>query len=376
MTLAQGLSAAEGREASKSNLQAHETEERNVFDSRTKASRPVTCRSLKTNQTIRLPSAPHLIIVGAQKAGTSAMASFLRMLPDTVGTKRQEAHFWDDSRFTHPRQALKTANLSKEERCRLVMEYHDRWHPQRFYPPSDSSARKIVFEKTPSLLALPSVPQHIRNVLFHTPKILILLRDPIQRAYSHYKMGWKNKPNGRSTYPSFDQLVAEEVELLRTYQRGNEFNQRLPSFSNKTSDWKSEDFGAFLSSSYTRTLVRGCYAPQIRVWLEHFSLDRQLKVISYESLLQNRSGILQEVLSWLGAPPHNLTEQALQAEKGPTVAKSAAEEPGRQLLPLTPTVDSPGRLSNEAAQYLQHFYRPCNGQLAELLGEEWRHIWF
>lgn len=127
-----------------------------------------------------VPASPRLIIVGAQKAGTTAISHLLGKVPTLLRSKQSKPHFWDYVLREEDRPIPFTTEL---EKCKWIHRYLSYWDSDLITPDT------LLFEKTPSLLALPSTAQDIRALLDPNPsKILIVLRDPVTRLYSHYRM--------------------------------------------------------------------------------------------------------------------------------------------------------------------------------------------
>lgn len=103
---------------------------------------------------------PSFICIGAQKSGTTWIDSALRLNPAVyLPAQRKEVHFFD--------------------------RYFDQgaaWYEAFF---REGSSR-ICGEVTPAYLFDPAVPQRIRGVCPEA-KLLVSLRDPVRRAYSHYR---------------------------------------------------------------------------------------------------------------------------------------------------------------------------------------------
>ena len=300
---------------------------------------------------------PHFIIVGAQKAGTTALSYLLDRIPTLLASKAGrfwEPHFWDNSTLGNPQQ------WSSDERCRHLKNYFKNWNA------TDVKPNSILFEKTPILLALPEVPNKIITALSHKPKIIIILRDPIARAYSQYKMAWlrfhRKKANGRvnRTFASFElEVMLNANDLVTTGV------MKAPSFTNYSTDWNLEDFTIVgkPTVNYVGMIERGFYAQQIRYYMEHFPLYESLKVISYEAFLRNKTGVLNELSRFIGGPYHNFSDENVTQNLSP-LARSQ-----RTLQSVCPPP------SNESKAYLKHLYKPYNDELVYLLGESWRGIW-
>jgi hypothetical protein len=111
------------------------------------------------------------VIAGAQKAGTSALASYLNEHPEIGLADCKEVHFFDREKYFH--------------RCKP---------PYSLYLSHFSNvlSRKCIGEATPSYLYWRPVPQRLRD---YNPslKIIAILRNPIDRAYSHWNMEREKK---------------------------------------------------------------------------------------------------------------------------------------------------------------------------------------
>ena len=109
---------------------------------------------LKLNKNTKL-----FLIIGAQKAGTSSFYKYLIQHPQVIGTEKKECHFFDDN-------YIKGIPFYKT-----------------FFP--DIQNNIVIGEATPNYLFHPQVAKRIRNH-FPSAKLIILLRNPIDRAISHY----------------------------------------------------------------------------------------------------------------------------------------------------------------------------------------------
>jgi hypothetical protein len=108
----------------------------------------------------------HVIVVGAQKAGTTWLHNTLEYQNEFwCPANLQETHFFD-----------------------RYYEYGYKWYESLY-----KGARKsqITFDVTPAYLCNPLVPKRIisyENISKRNIKIIIILRDPVNRAISAYKM--------------------------------------------------------------------------------------------------------------------------------------------------------------------------------------------
>jgi hypothetical protein len=111
------------------------------------------------------------IVAGAQKSGTTALHYFLRKHPKIALPERQELHFFDDEEiFSRPVDYQ-------------LLHRHFRKPPVRLLPVRLGLAGEV----TPSYLYWKPAMERIWNYNRQI-KLVILLRNPIDRAFAHWNM--------------------------------------------------------------------------------------------------------------------------------------------------------------------------------------------
>jgi hypothetical protein len=328
----------------------------------TNRSTSYTCQ-LSDGRYATLWEAPDFIIVGAQKAGTTALYNLLHKHPDLLRSVRTEPHFFD-SIYIDP-----SKTPTPEKLCDFRFRYSQQW-PHEQLSQNSSRAPVFAFEKTPSYLALPYVPGNIVRVCPWKPKIIVVLRNPIERAFSQYQMA-EGRP-GREHEP-FEEYVESCIENWQKWG----FTTSLPKFN--ASMWlglpdsafdRNHRFNDILMNITAKTkskgrdpLVRGLYAQQLKFWMKHFKLGEDLLVIQYEKFRKNSTVIMNELINFVGATSFgdgHLSSKDLEKDYGP--GNKGGKSPKMQM-------------SNVTRKALQRLYQPYNDDLADLLGEEWRGIW-
>lgn len=189
---------------------------------------------------------PDFLIIGAQRGGTTSLYRYLSGHPDVVAAWRKEVHFFD--------------------------RYHGKgldWYRAHF-PSLDDT--RVVGEASPSYLFHPSAPERARATV-PGAKVIALLRNPVDRAYSHYQMKVRK---GIETL-SFAEAVARERERL------------------------AEDDPTGTTWRHYSYVARGEYAEQLARWLARFPRE-QLLVLKSEEFFQHPEGVLHQTLSHLGLP--------------------------------------------------------------------------
>ena len=239
---------------------------------------------------------PGFLILGAQKAGTTALYAYLRRHPAITGPSWKEVSFFD--RHWARGEAWYRGNFPNLARTR----------------------GKLVGEASPSYVFHPLAPQRVRE-LVPEARLVVLVRNPVDRALSHYN---HEVALGREPLSFEDALEAEEERL-----RGEE--ERMvadPRYFSR--GWWSHTYKA-----------RGRYAEQLERWLAVFPRE-QLLVLPSDDLGADPAAAHARVLEFLGAAPHRLDAypRVYEREYAPmrpeTRERLAAEfeEPNRRLYEL------------------------------------------
>ena len=133
--------------------------------------RLVGSMSLPLNDTPRISAA----LVGAQRSGTTTLASLLGQHPSIFLARNKEAHFFDQERV---------------QRNGLTQSDFDSFFGAR-------QLGQVLLDATPAYLYLPG---SLEALLRHSPdvRIIVILRNPADRAFSHYshecRQGYETKP--------------------------------------------------------------------------------------------------------------------------------------------------------------------------------------
>ena len=205
-----------------------------------------------------MPTAPEFlvdfVIGGTQKGGTSALAHFLGAHPEICWPRKKEVHFFDAPDF--PEQAS-----HEEINARYRAAY------------ADKLTGRIVGEATPIYMYLPWVAPRIKA---YNPamKWILLLRDPVERAISHYSM---ERGRGAESLPLGVALRLENFRLWRDRRR-----------LGWDSSWRTHSY-----------LDRGYYSRQLTNLWRSFPREQVLVLTSAQLQAQHRE-TLQLVYAFLG----------------------------------------------------------------------------
>jgi sulfotransferase family protein len=186
------------------------------------------------------------IVAGAQKSGTTALHYFLEQHPQIALPDKQELHFFDDEDLF-----AKGANYDL---------LHDSFKPTR--------NSVVAGENTPAYIYWKPSIERIWNYNKQI-KLILLLRNPIERAFSHWNM---QRERG---FDALDFLDAIRAEADR--QR-----EALP--------FQSRRF------SY---VDRGLYSVQLERVFKFFPRE-QIKVIKFEDFRKEQSATMTSIFRFIG----------------------------------------------------------------------------
>ena len=198
---------------------------------------------------------PDFLIIGTQRGGTTSLNHVLSKHADIRMSSRKEIHFFD--KFFRNGAA---------------------WY-ESFFPDDDVTPKTRRGEATPMYLFHPHVPARVRQLLPDV-RLIVLLRDPVQRAYSHYML---ERERNAESIASFREAVELEDERV-----SKETEKLL-----KDPEYFSTDFARY---TYMR---RGLYGEQLQRWFEYFQRDRFL-ILRSEDLFSDPDTELRKINDFLG----------------------------------------------------------------------------
>ncbi len=204
------------------------------------------------------------LIGGVQKGGTSALARYLQSHPDIRLPTGKEAHVFDD---------VRAGDWTAEH---FEAEY------QGHFPYGHGSPSAICGDATPIYCFHPAL---IERIARYNPAMrwIILLRDPVERAISHYYM---ERNRGTESLPLAAALLAEPWRL-----RG-----------------RQDDFSTDSPLRRHSYCARGRYARQLDALYAHFPRD-QVLILRSMDLLADPGHSMDRVYSYLEvAPPTGTTQ--------------------------------------------------------------------
>lgn len=209
----------------------------------------------------------NLQIVGVQKAGTSALAHFLSQHPDICLVDGKEAHVFDQPDFFG----------SSDQEAYAEKRYSKKLSSYR--------GESVICDATPVTLFN---PHYLKACVEYNPnaKFIVLLRDPVERAQSHYRMMKKLKRENKNM------LIAFVLESWRL--RNNEgFNW------SRQSPWRNWSY-----------LHRGLYENQLEL-LYSLVKPEQVLVLNQKKLQNQHEATLNDVFTFIGLTPIKVKKERI-----------------------------------------------------------------
>lgn len=205
-----------------------------------------------------LRALPDFIIAGAQKCGTSSLHNYLVQHPRLLAASIKEVHFFDGGL---------DPGWDK---------YADGESLYRSYFPLRSTVKKknaLCFEASPDYLFNPLAAERMAT-LVPDARIIVLLRDPVERAISHY---FHELRRGRESQPIEQAFALEDERIGSAIKNGNYKDTRFINLSYKT---------------------RGRYAEQLQRLFNYFPREN-VKIFEAESFYENPMNVICSVLDFV-----------------------------------------------------------------------------
>jgi hypothetical protein len=207
---------------------------------------------------------PSFLLIGAQRAGTTSLFYYLRRHPHVARPGTKEVHFFDD-RFWRGVDWYRSFFVTSAERRLARLRGGD----------------LVAAEATPYYLFHPAVPERVAATIPDV-RLVVLLRDPVDRAYSHYRkmrrMGLERLSFEEALDREEKRLAGEEERLLADPRHRSRHHRR---------------------HAY---VARGLYADQLERWLAHFPRE-QLLVLRAEDFFERPAETYAQTLDFLGLRP-------------------------------------------------------------------------
>ncbi len=289
---------------------------------------------------------PDFLILGGMRCGSTTLANILNTQSSIFIPESKELHFFD-------------------QRSPTIKSLND--YAEQFSAATDI---QLVAEATPDYFSTPGCMQWIHSTM-STAKLIVILRDPIQRAWSHYRFSVATM---REIEP-FDNALNLEPERLAHPIHEHDI--------------------------YFSYLQRSRYIQHINHYLSKFAAE-QLHVIFLEELNQNPEPVLKALFDFLQldlqdgwqsamritnqASLVNIRDQSQLDQQQKTklaINRMSARVLNSKLLMLFPrrsrdklyrkvesAVEASDKLEQATIDRLNNYFSPYNQQLEQFLGRK------
>ena len=197
------------------------------------------------------------MIIGSQKSGTSSLAHYLSLHPNVKFSHVKEIHFFNQ-------------NIN-----RPLSEYK---HYFPTIPYKKLYKNSIAGEATPDYMAYPQFAEALSQI---SPdiKLIVLLKNPVDRAFSHYK---HNLMMNREWLSFEDAIEIEDKRINLNY---------IDLFKTKKDAIKN-----YSNYSYKE---KGIYYRQLK-WLYSKFPKNNIKIIEFKEFINNTETVYDDTCKFLG----------------------------------------------------------------------------
>jgi hypothetical protein len=250
---------------------------------------------------------PDFIVIGAQKSGTTSLHNYLSQHPQLAASWVKEVHYFD-------------GGLSPGED---TFKNGPAWYRAHFPLAIRQNRQRKIFETSPLYLFNPLVPERLA-ALIPTIKLVVLLRNPTERAISHW---FHEQHFGCEFLPIMAALEEEEKRVRPVLQ---------------IEDYKSE---AFIHHTYKS---RGLYYDQLKRYRDYFPAENFF-IANSERFFSEPADTMRRIFTFLEVDP--------EITVGDLTARNVA--------------GNKTKVNPEVHQYLDNYFRIPNRQLRDLVGREY-----
>jgi hypothetical protein len=246
-------------------------------------------------------------VIGAKRCGTTSLYQHLSEHPCISRSPRDNIGFFN-------------------ENYHLGINWYKSLFPTVFYKKKMESKNKhcLFFDVTSTYMEEELTAKNVYEVN-PNQKIIVILRNPVDRAYSHYHVNVKEKSEKRS----FEDAVFEEMNRIKSERIIQNKNKNLRVFTPNNIHY----------------LKKGFYALQLKSWFKIFPRE-QILVLSTEEFQEDQNLIYKKIFDFLNIPNMKI-KSTEKMEKGNYI-----------------------HMKHDTRNLLLDYFRQCNHELFELINSE------
>jgi hypothetical protein len=210
---------------------------------------------------------PSVLVIGAMKAGTSALFNCLLTHPQFVTPQYKELHFFDQKNQTI---------------------WSDEYYLNQFPRVRNVANRLVTGEASPGYYAFDAVDR--MKELLPGAKLIFMKRDPVDRAVSHL---FHNRNTGVQEHPLAALTMGYEAIMELVGLSEIEFRVALQKIETG-------------ELPINRFVLMGCYELLLRPWRRTFG--DQLLVVHFDDFSNDINATMDRVFDFVGLDPHPISK--------------------------------------------------------------------
>ena len=277
---------------------------------------------------------PSFFIIGERKCGTSSLYRYLVAHPNVLPCQLKEPNFFGKGAAYVHQNIAEYWQLFPEEEASDAIQFE--WPELNeagilYHEPVTVHRKKALHYITgeASVNTFYEVNPQLVQQYLPTTKLIVLFRNPVERAFSHHRMYQRFQAEGRDLGFKVNDFATDILAEMALIEKGGK--------------------GEYLSPSI--------YLPTLKHWVATFGKE-QIRVYFAEDLaaLDTATKMMNDIQTYLGLPSFEYT--AVLKQRFNVAPKAEMEE--------------------EIKDKLQAFFKPYNQQLAEFLNcslpKEWEYL--
>ena len=250
---------------------------------------------------------PNFFVIGPGRTGTTSLYHYLDQHPCITKSAYDELGYFDDN-------------------FHLGFNWYRSLFPTKFTQQKVESKYKkfLTYDVTPGYIRRPWAARRISSY-FPNTKLIAVLRNPVDKTYSHYNMG-VNEGNEKR---SFEEVIKYDLKQLENFS---------DSYSKKSDDY----FKNVVENSF---VARGFYLEQLDIWFKLFP-KKQILIIKSEDLASRTTEVVKDIFNFLMLPEYKIKN----------VSKHR--------------VSDYSKMNSSTRKTLVEFFKPYNKKLYEFLDRD------
>jgi len=247
---------------------------------------------------------PNFFVIGGVRCGTTSLYHYLGQHNCIKQAAYDELGYFDDN-------------------FHLGLNWYRSLFPTKFMQKKIESEYKkfLTYDVTPFYIYNPLVVDRIFK-FSPNAKIIAVLRNPIDRAYSNYNSKMQAEGDTKTT---FEEIINPEIEIIEKNKKN------------------IDDYAFLVNTFYELLLARGFYAKQLEFWFKKFP-RKNILLISSEELATNTDKTISEIFEFLEVPIQKISDLTKQ------------------------NVIKYPKMKDSTREILINFFKPYNEKLFGMLG--------